>query len=166
MSDKPICYQNGAEISWNKTIMNKFGLKEPLEPDEYGKHTCDEQRKITCKANQAANDLATKDAREKATLMGGNSINNNDLTIQLRENSILLKWYLNESRRTNDLLSDIRLQPGNIVFNTKKAANSHEWFEKLLEMRYRNDELPPRKKVLNEEPQQDTEEIVGLIQEQ
>jgi len=161
MFDKPTCYQCGAEISWNKIIMNKFGIKEPLEPDEYGKHICDEQRKIAFKANQAANDLATKDTREKASSMEGNSSNNNDLTTQLRENSILLKGYLDESRRTNDLLSDIRMQTGNIDFNTKKGANSHKWFEKLLEMRYRNDELPPRKEVLKQEPQQDTEEIVG-----
>lgn len=144
MSDKPTCYQCGAEISRNKTIMNKFGIKEPLEPDECGKHTCEEQRKIAFKTNQAANDLATKDAREKATSMVGNSGDINDLTTQLRENSILLKWYLDESRRTNDLFSDIRMQTGNIDFNTKKGANSHEWFEKLLEVNYKNDEIPPR----------------------
>jgi hypothetical protein len=168
-SDKiPTCNQCGAEISWNKTVRDNFGIKGPLEPDETKKHTCDEERKKAYKANKAAEELATKDAREKAAAMGGGGNGNQQLTA----NEVFLKGMLEEQRRQTDLLVRIAASIENAEFYLRKLDNSHEWFEKLLETRYRDDELPPRKEITTKaaEPQQKTteeEEITGGgVQEQ
>lgn len=147
-------------VSWDEDLRSEAGCNGPVNYEDHKEHKCDPERKKAHQANKAAEELARKQASE----MGANgntngNNNNNDLSTQLREIAILLKGNLDESRRTNDLLSDISMQTGNIDFNTKKTANSHEWFEKLLETRYRNDELPPRTEITKEE-------IVGGVQEQ
>lgn len=138
---KPTCNQCGAEISWNKTVRDNFGIKGPLEPDESKKHTCDEERKTAYKANKAAEELATKEAKEKAASMGSNNSNNGP---KLESVEIYLKGILEESRRQTDLLTSIRTNIESIQFYAKKSANSQEWFEKLFEFRHRNEELPSK----------------------
>lgn len=114
------CNQCGAPISWNKTIREKFGIKGPLEPDDSGKHTCDDERKKAYKSNAEAEALATIDAREKAAAMGGE--NNNNPKLDLVE--IYLKGHLEEIRRAVDLLGKIAMNVESMDFRLKKIEQN------------------------------------------
>lgn len=140
-SDKiPTCNQCGAEISWNKTVRDNFGIRGPLEPDETKKHTCDEERKKAYKANKAAEDLATKDARDKASAMGGSSLSGTE---------VYLKSQLEEIRRAVDILGKISMNIESMDFRLKKIEENQI------------DRTPPPRPDLSDKSESKTEEVVS-----
>lgn len=147
--ETPHCNYCDAEISWNKIIREKFGIRGPLEPDNSGKHTCNEERKKAFQANKSAEEFT---AKQKATEMGSgigdsnsNVNNNQDRLVQLIEiqNALLvqqsehLTTIIQNGNRHTDLLGTVI----NVIDAARALINrlldSQEYFEKLLEIRYK-----------------------------